>query len=87
MLVGVGILVSTVIVALFLARVNRAYEAVTGRRTTVRLRLPWLRSLRDERSPGREMTVLDFILVATAVLAVVGLGVWFLFLAGSPLPG
>src|SRR5688572_21108346 len=50
-LVGTGILGSTVAVALFLARVNRAYERVTGS-ATVNVRLPWLRSLRDERAPA-----------------------------------
>jgi hypothetical protein len=86
-LVAVGILGSTVAVAIFLAKVSRAYERVTGSEATVRVRLPWLRSLRDERSPNPQITVLDLILVTTAVLAIVTLGVWFLLFAGSPLPG
>jgi hypothetical protein len=86
MLVGVGILGSTVAVALFLARVSRAYERVAGDATTVRVRLPWLRSLRDEREAPR-ITVLDLILVTTAVLALTTFALWFAFLAGSPLPG
>jgi hypothetical protein len=85
--VGTGILGSTVAVALFLARMNRLYERVTDSATTVRVRLPWLRSLRDERAPAPRITVLDLILVSTAVLAITSLGLWFLLLAGSPLPG
>jgi hypothetical protein len=85
-LVGVGILASTVALAFLLARLNRAYEEVAGQRTTVRVRLPWLRSLRDERNPGTHLTVLDFILVLTAVTAILTFAVWFLFAAGSPLP-
>lgn len=86
MLVGTGILVSTVLVAIALAKLNRAYERVVGRETTVRVRLPWLRSLRDDRSPTREITVLDLILVTTAVLGLMSFGLWFLLFAGSPLP-
>jgi hypothetical protein len=85
--VGIGILASTIAVAFGLARLQRMYEQVTGREPTVRVRLPWMRSLRDERSPGTEVTVLDLILVTTAVFAVLLLTLWFLFFAGSPLPG
>jgi hypothetical protein len=87
MLVTFGILVSTVIVAFALARVNRAYQAVTGRVSTVRVRLPWLRSLRGEQDARPEVTVLDFVLVATAVSAILTFAFWFFVLAGSSLPG
>jgi hypothetical protein len=85
MLVGGGILVSTVLVALFLARVNRLYEQVSGQRTTVTFRLAWLRSLRDERAQATRITVLDLILVSTAVTAIITAGVWFFLFAGSPI--
>jgi hypothetical protein len=85
--VVIGILGSTILVALGLARVNRAYEELVGHRQMVRVPLPWLRSLRGERNPSRGMTLLDFILVSTALAAIATFGVWFLFLAGSPLPG
>ena len=85
-LVAMGIIASTVAIALALSRLNRAYERVTGRVNTIPFRLPWLRSLRDDRGT-REVTVLDFILVSSALLAFVTFGVWFLFLAGSSLPG
>ena len=87
MLVASGILVSTVIVALGLARINRRYQAVTGHESTVRVRLPWMRSLRGEDEGRPEVTVLDFILVATAVSAIVSFLFWFLVLDGSSLPG
>jgi hypothetical protein len=87
MLVGFGILASTVAVSLFLARVSRAYQELIGHAATVRVRLPWLRSLRDERHASREVTVLDFILVSTAIAAVAGFAFWLVFLAGSSLPG
>jgi hypothetical protein len=87
MIVALGILASTIAVAMGLARLDRLYRTVIGHRATVRMRLPWLRSLRDERQPASEVTALDLILVTTAVSAIMTFGVWFLFFAGSPLPG
>ena len=86
-LVAFGILVSTVLVAWLLSRLNRTYQSVTGRVTTVRVRLPWMRSMRGEEDSRPEVTVLDFILVVTAVTCVATFTFWFVFLAGSSLPG
>jgi hypothetical protein len=86
-LVAFGILVSTVIVSLALSRLNRAYQAVTGHIQTVRVRLPWMRSLRGEEDSRPEVTVLDFVLVATALSAIITFVFWFFVLAGSSLPG
>jgi hypothetical protein len=86
MLVGTGILVSTVLVALALARLDRLYKSITGYTSTVTVRLPWLRSLRDDPHGSREITVLDFILVTTALSAITVATIWFFLLAGSPLP-
>jgi hypothetical protein len=85
MLVGTGILVSTILVSLFLARINRVYERVSGQETTVAFRLPWLRSLRDERAQVTRITVLDLILVSTAVAGIISAVVWFFLFAGSPI--
>jgi hypothetical protein len=85
--VAIGILASTVAVAFGLARLQRLYEQVTGQEATVRVRLAWLRSLRDDRSPDTRITVLDLILVTTAVVAILTFVVWFGFFAGSSLPG
>lgn len=85
-LVAVGILASTTVTAMALARVNRAYERVSGTVPTVRVRLPWLRSLRDEPR-ARTLTVFDAIIVLSGVCGVTAAAVWFLFLAGSSLPG
>jgi len=82
-----GILVSTVIVSMLLARLNRRYQMVTGTTETVRVRLPWLRSLRGESDSRPEITVLDLVLVTTAIAGIAVAIFWFLFLAGSSLPG
>jgi hypothetical protein len=87
LLVGAGILGSTVAVSLALGRLSRTYERISGHGNTVRVRLPWMRSLRDEREPVTTVTVLDLILICTAIAAVVTFVIWLLFFAGSSLPG
>jgi hypothetical protein len=84
--VALGILASTVAVAWGLARVHRRYQEVSGHVPTVRVRLPWMRSVRGEEDSRPEATVLDVIVVCTALLGMFAAVVWFLFLAGSPLP-
>jgi hypothetical protein len=84
--VALGILASTVAVSVALARVHRRYQEVSGHVPTVRVRLPWMRSLRGEEDSRPEVTVLDVVVVSTALLGIAAAVVWFLFLAGSPLP-
>jgi hypothetical protein len=84
--VAIGILASTVAVAWGLARVHRRYQEVSGHIPTVRVRLPWMRSVRGEEDSRPEVTVLDVIVVCTALLGILTAVFWFLFLAGSPLP-
>jgi hypothetical protein len=85
-LIAFGILGSTVVVAMVLARLDRTYRNISGYTPTVRVRLPWLRSLRDDPRGARELTVLDAILVATALTAILVAAVWFFVFAGSSLP-
>jgi len=84
--VAVGILASTIAVSVALARVHRRYQEVSGHVPTVRVRLPWLRSVRGEADSRPEVTVLDVVVVSTALFGIAAAVVWFLFLAGSPLP-
>ncbi len=86
MLVGVGILVSVIIDAMILSRLNRAYQRVTGSEGTVNLPLPWMRSMRGEREVIRPTGVLDIIMVVSVAIAALAAGVWFFFLAGSSVP-
>ena len=86
MVVAVGIIVSVVIDALLIARLNREYERVTGSRGRVRVQLPWMKSMRGERERPREVSMLDAIMVGTVTLAGLCALLWFIFLAGSPLP-
>ena len=87
MLVGVGILVSVIIDAAIISRLNRAYQRVTKSEGTVRIQLPWMRSLRGERDSGRPTSVLDIIMVGTVALAALVGTVWFFFFAHPTPPG
>ena len=84
--VALGILASTIAVSFGLARIHRRYQEVSGRVPTVRVRLPWMRSVRGEEDSRPEVTVLDVVVVSTAVLGLAAAVFWFLFLAGSSLP-
>jgi hypothetical protein len=84
--VAIGIIVSTILVSLGLAQVHRRYQEVSGHVPTVRVRLPWMRSMRGEEDSRPEVTVLDVVVVTTALLGLMAALVWFVAFAGSPLP-
>jgi hypothetical protein len=86
LLVGVGIIVSIIAVGKLLTTLNAAYGRVSGRDATVRIQLPWMRSMRDEREAGIPASVLDVIMVLSVGFALIALALWFFFLAGSSLP-
>ena len=84
--VAIGIIASVVIDAMILSRLNRTYQRVTETDGQVRLQLPWMKSMRGERDSGRSTSVLDIILVGSVTLAGLTMFLWWVFLAGSPLP-
>jgi hypothetical protein len=84
--VALGIVASTVFVSWLLMRIHRRYQDVSGYTPTVRVRLPWMRSLRGEQDSRPEVTVLEVVVVSTALLGLLAAAVWFFALAGSPLP-
>jgi hypothetical protein len=84
--VAIGIIASVVIDAMILSRLNRTYQRVTETDGQVRLQLPWMKSMRGERESGRSTSVLDIILVGSVTLAGLTMFLWWVFLAGSPLP-
>jgi hypothetical protein len=85
-LVLVGIPLTMVLVGKGLAALNRLYGRVTGRTptTTRRITSPWLRSLRGERDSGREVQVLDIVMIWSVGIALLCMAVWFFGFAGSP---
>ena len=86
MLVIVGIPTTMVILGKALSKLNRIYAEMMGTVSEVRVPAPWLRSLRGERESTRPRTVLDVVMVWSVGLAVVVMGFWFFFIAGSSLP-
>jgi hypothetical protein len=85
-LVLVGIPLTMLVVGKGLSQLNQAYMRLTGTTPEVRVKMPWLRSLRGERDSGRPRTVLDVVMVISVSLAVVAFGIWFFGFAGSSLP-
>lgn len=86
-LVLVGIIISVVAMGKVLAMLNRRFLSLQGvGEQRAKIPLPWLESMRDKRHTQRA-TVLDLVLITSAVLAAAALFVWFLLFAGSPLPG
>jgi hypothetical protein len=52
------------------------------------IRYPWNRSMRDEpyRPGSQKLTPVEAVFVGTAVVASIGMMIWFFAFAGSPLP-
>ncbi len=84
--VFIGIVLSILLIAWVLSRLNRVYMRLTGGVEIGRLRSAWLKSMRDTGNPAHRTTVLEAIVVGSVILAVLAAIVWFLVLAGSPLP-
>lgn len=83
----VGIVVSVIVIAKVLSALNRRVAALRGGEgyRPTKIPLPWLESMRDERHAQRA-SVLDSVLVASAVMAGIALLIWFALLSGSPVP-
>jgi len=85
--IGTGILVSyygLLLIASWI-RARMLNRGSAGRRTA---RDPWNRSMRDTPyKPGaHESDPIERLFVATAIISLIGFGVWFAFFAGAPLP-
>ena len=85
MIVLVGIVVSILIVAWLIGRLNHLYVRITGTNSVNPMRSAWLRSMRDTPS-SNSWTIVEVVLVGSVLLAALAMTVWFLLLAGSPLP-
>jgi hypothetical protein len=81
-----GIILSMVVMGKLLQGLNGAYGRLTGSEV-VRVRLPWHRSLRGENEGRPQRQILDVVMVVSVMTAGFVFLVWFLFFAGSSLPG
>jgi hypothetical protein len=87
--VVLGVIITCVAIAKLLAVLHRNYREIRGIRTTVKVRMPWSGSGRDERGPRRprelELTVLDVILIGSVFLAAGLYEYWYIFESSSPI--
>src|SRR4051794_19413075 len=91
----VGITLTAVVLAKRLSRLNRLYAEVTGTTPTVRIVVPWRRSMRDARHGGSDdedsrvpVGLLEVVMVVAVIIAVCALAVWFFVVhPAPPLPG
>ncbi|MEA2353571.1 MAG: hypothetical protein QOG41_1340 [Thermoleophilaceae bacterium] len=86
----VGITLTCVAIGKGISVIHRRYQRITGRTPTIRIILPWRRSLRGGRSMKREtdgrlpVNALDVIMVITVVLAVISFTLWFTITNPTP---
>ncbi len=81
-----GIIVSMVAIGKLLSGLNGVYGRLTGSEV-VRVRMPWHRSLRGQEEGRPQRQVLDVVMVVSVMAAGFVFLIWFLFFAGSSLPG
>jgi hypothetical protein len=84
--VAVGIIVSILVVAWLIGRLNDLYIRITGTNRLAPMRPTWLKSMRDTGPEQSSVTVVEAVLMSSVMLAGVALTIWFFLLAGSPIP-
>jgi hypothetical protein len=84
--VAVGIVVSILVIAWLIGRLNGLYVRITGTNRLAPIRPAWLKSMRDTGSARQSATVVEAVLMSSVTLAALALTIWFFLLAGSPLP-
>jgi hypothetical protein len=84
--VAVGIVISILLDAWLIGRLNDVYVRITGTNRLTPMRPSWLKSMRDTQPVVGSTTVVEAVLMGSVMLAGVVFVCWFFFLAGSPLP-
>lgn len=84
--VAAGIIVTVLLVAWLIGRLNSLYIQVTGTNQVNSMRPAWLKSMRDSSPRTGGTTVVEAVLMGSVLLAGATLTVWFFLLAGSPIP-
>ena len=86
LVVVVGIIVTVLIDAWLIGRLNDIYVRVTGSNRLMQTRPNWLKSLRDTGPIHNSVTVVEAVMISSVLLAGLALVTWFFLLAGSPIP-
>jgi hypothetical protein len=84
--VAVGIVISILIDAWLIGRLNALYMRVTGTNRLGPMRPSWLKSMRDTDGGAGATTVVEAVLMGSVLVAGFAFVAWFFLLAGSPLP-
>jgi hypothetical protein len=85
--VAIGIVVTIVLDAWLIGRLNALYMRITGTNRLTPMRPSWLKSMRDSSTPaGTATTVVEAVLMGSVLLAGLVFVGWFFLLAGSPIP-
>ena len=84
--VGIGIILSILLVAWMIGRLNALYMRITGTNRLTPMRPSWMKSMRDTAAPVGSTTVVEAVLVGSVLLAGLVFVAWFFLLAGSPIP-
>jgi len=83
--VGIGIILTVVLDAWLIGRLNALYMRITGTNRLAPMRPTWLKSMRDSGADSTT-TVVEAVMMGSVLLAGVVFVGWFFLLAGSPLP-
>jgi hypothetical protein len=83
--VAVGIVVTILVDAWLIGRLNVLYVRITGTNRLSPMRPSWLKSMRDTGAVS-STTVVEAVMMGSVLLAGVVFVGWFFLLAGSPLP-
>jgi hypothetical protein len=84
--VAIGIVVTIVLDAWLIGRLNALYMRVTGTDRLAPMRPSWLKSMRDTGAGAGTTTVVEAVLMGSVMLAGLVFVAWFFLLAGSPIP-
>jgi len=84
--VAVGILLTILLDAWVIGRLNALYVRITGTNRLAPMRPSWLKSVRDSGGGVGATTVVEAVIMGSVLLAGLVFVGWFFLLAGSPLP-
>lgn len=82
-----GVVISILLVAWILGRLNEVYIRLTGAKDVGPIRMGWMKSLRDSEKTGDPPSLIEVVIIGSVVIAFIAFVAWFFILAGSPLPG
>lgn len=84
--VAIGIIVTILLDAWLIGRLNALYMRITGTNRLAPMRPNWLKSMRDTGGASGTTTVIEAVMMGSVLLAGLVFVGWFFLLAGSPLP-